>query len=196
MNPYDEAFYEPAKIIGRYMSKDDAEIELKKGNYVIEEPGKGFRRIVATPKPIDIIEIEAIRLLSDAGQVVIACGGGGIPVIEQNHALKGASAVIEKDSIAGKLAADLRADQLIILTSVPCVYKNFGSNNQEALPSLTAADAAAYQKDGQFGEGNMLPKIEAAIAYLDVCPKGSVLITSIEHVKDALKGKAGTMIVS
>ena len=177
-------------------SKDDAEIELKKGNYVIEEPGKGFRRIVATPKPIDIIEIEAIRLLSDAGQVVIACGGGGIPVIEQNHALKGASAVIEKDSIAGKLAADLRADQLIILTSVPCVYKNFGSNNQEALPSLTAADAAAYQKDGQFGEGNMLPKIEAAIAYLDVCPKGSVLITSIEHVKDALKGKAGTMIVS
>ena len=196
VNPYDEAFYEPAKIIGRYMSKDDAEIELKKGNYVIEEPGKGFRRIVATPKPIDIIEIEAIRLLSDAGQVVIACGGGGIPVIEQNHALKGASAVIEKDSIAGKLAADLRADQLIILTSVPCVYKNFGSNNQEALPSLTAADAAAYQKDGQFGEGNMLPKIEAAIAYLDVCPKGSVLITSIEHVKDALKGKAGTMIVS
>lgn len=149
VNPYDEAFYEPAKIIGRYMSKDDAEIELKKGNYVIEEPGKGFRRIVATPKPIDIIEIEAIRLLSDAGQVVIACGGGGIPVIEQNHALKGASAVIEKDSIAGKLAADLRADQLIILTSVPCVYKNFGSNNQEALPSLTAADAAAYQKEGE-----------------------------------------------
>ena len=117
-------------------------------------------------------------------------------MIEQNHALKGASAVIEKDSIAGKLAADLRADQLIILTSVPCVYKNFGSSNQEALPSLTVADAAAYQKDGQFGEGNMLPKIEAAIAYLDVCPKGSVLITSIEHVKDALKGKAGTTIVS
>lgn len=196
VNPYDEAFYEPAKIIGRYMSKDDAEIELKKGNYVIEEPGKGFRRVVATPKPIDIVEIEAIRLLSDAGQVVIACGGGGIPVIEQNHALKGASAVIEKDSIAGKLAADLCADQLIILTSVPCVYKNFGSDSQEPLPSLTVADASAYRKDGQFGEGNMLPKIEAAIAYLDVCPKGSVLITSIEHVKDALKGKAGTVIVS
>ncbi|MDE7013372.1 MAG: carbamate kinase [Kineothrix sp.] len=195
VNPYDEAFYEPTKIIGRYMSKDDAEIELKKGNYVVEEPGKGFRRVVATPKPIDIVEIEAIRLLSDAGQVVIACGGGGIPVIEQNHVLKGASAVIEKDSIAGKLAADLRADQLIILTGVPCVYKNFGSDSQEALSTLTVADAMAYQKGHQFGEGNMLPKIEAAIAYLNACPDGSVLITSIEYVKDALKGKAGTVIV-
>lgn len=195
VNPYDEAFYEPTKIIGRYMSKDDAEIELKKGNYVVEEPGKGFRRVVATPKPIDIVEIEAIRLLSDAGQVVIACGGGGIPVIEQNHVLKGASAVIEKDSIAGKLAADLRADQLIILTGVPCVYKNFGSDSQEPLSTLTVADAMAYQKGHQFGEGNMLPKIEAAIAYLNACPDGSVLITSIEYVKDALKGKAGTVIV-
>ena len=196
VDPYDEAFYEPTKIIGRYMSKDDAETELKKGNYVIEEPGKGFRRVVAAPQPIDIVEIEAIRVLADAGQVVIACGGGGIPVIEQNHALKGASAVIEKDSIAGKLAGDLKADQLIILTSVPCVYKSFGTDHPEELRSLTVAEAMDYMKNHQFGEGNMLPKIEAAIAYLNACPQGSVLITSLAHVKDALKGKAGTLINS
>lgn len=194
VDPYDEAFYEPTKIIGRYMSKDDAEIEIKKGNYVVEEPGKGFRRVVAAPQPIDIVEIEAIRALADAGQVVIACGGGGIPVIEQNHALKGASAVIEKDAIAGKLAADLKADQLMILTSVPCVYKNFGTNLQEELRSLTIAEAIEHIKGHQFGDGNMLPKIEAAIAYLNVCPQGSVLITSLANVKDALKGKVGTVI--
>lgn len=195
VDPYDEAFYEPTKIIGRYMSKDDAETEIKKGNYVTEEPGKGFRRVVAAPKPIDIVEIDAIRLLADAGQVVIACGGGGIPVIEQNHVLKGASAVIEKDSIAGKLASGLKADQLIILTSVPYVYKNFGTDRQEELHSLTAAEAARYMDEKQFGEGNMLPKIEAAVSYLAVCPQGSVLITSLEHVKDALKGRAGTVIL-
>ncbi len=194
VDPYDEAFYEPTKIIGRYMSKDDAEIEIKKGNYVVEEPGKGFRRVVAAPQPIDIVEIEAIRALADAGQVVIACGGGGIPVIEQNHALKGASAVIEKDAIAGKLAADLKADQLMILTSVPCVYKNFGTNLQEELCSLTIAEAIEHIKGHQFGDGNMLPKIEAAIAYLNVCQQGSVLITSLANVNDALKGKAGTII--
>lgn len=194
VDPYDEAFYEPTKIIGRYMSREDAEVEIKKGNYVVEEPGKGFRRVVAAPQPIDIVEIDAIRALADAGQVVIACGGGGIPVIEQNHVLKGASAVIEKDSIAGKLASALKADQLIILTSVPCVYKNYDTDTQEALTTLTVSEAKEYILQGQFGEGNMLPKIEAAISYLESCPDGSVLITSLDHVTDALKGKAGTLI--
>ena len=141
VDPYDEAFYEPTKVIGRYMSKEDAEIEVKKGNYVKEDPGKGFRRVVAAPKPIDIVEIEAIRALAAADQVVIACGGGGIPVIEQKHALKGASAVIEKDAIAGKLASDLSCDELIILTSVPCVYKNYSKEDQTALETLTVAEA-------------------------------------------------------
>lgn len=196
VDPYDDAFYEPTKLIGRYMSLEDAEIEMKKGNYVQEEPGKGFRRIIAAPKPIDIVEIEAIRTLADAGQIVIACGGGGIPVIEQKHALKGASAVIEKDAIAGKLAASLKADQLIILTSVPNVYTGFGTDEQKALSSLSVKDAIDLIQSNEFEEGTMLPKIEAAISYLTDHKEGSVLITSLEFVSDALKGKAGTVITA
>lgn len=196
VDPYDDAFYEPTKLIGRYMSAEDAEIEVKKGNYVQEEPGKGFRRIIAAPKPIDIVEIEAIRALADADQIVIACGGGGIPVIEQKHALKGASAVIEKDAIAGKLAADLSVDQLIILTSVPNVYTGFGKEDQKAISSLTVSEAQKMISEGEFEEGTMLPKIEAAISYLTSNKKGSVLITSLESVSDALKGKAGTVITT
>lgn len=196
VDPYDVAFYEPTKVIGRYMSKEDAEIELKKGNYVKEEPGKGFLRVVATPQPLDIVEIEAIKTLADADQVVIACGGGGIPVIEQQHSLKGASAVIEKDSVAGKLAADLKSDQLIILTGVKQVCLNFGKENEEPIASMTVAKAKEYIADKQFGEGTMLPKIEAAITYLKAVPNGSVLITSMQSVKDAIKGKTGTLITA
>lgn len=194
VDPYDDAFYEPTKLIGRHMSAEDAEAEIKKGNYVKEEPGKGFRRIIAAPKPLDIVEIEAIRTLADAGQIVIACGGGGIPVIEQKHALKGASAVIEKDAIAGKLAADLMADQLIILTSVPNVYRNFGTQEQEAILQLSSFEAEEMIREGQFEDGTMLPKIEAAIAYLSANKGGSALITSIDSIGQALKGKAGTLI--
>ncbi len=196
VDPYDEAFYEPTKVIGRYMSKEDAEVEIKKGNFVVEKPGKGFRRVVAAPKPIDIVEIDAIRALADAGQAVIACGGGGIPVIEQNHLLKGASAVIEKDSIAGKLASDLCADELIILTGVPCVYKNFGTDKQEPLNRLTVAECHKLIEEGHFEAGTMLPKIEASIAYLAENPAGSVLIASINTVADAIKGKSGTIITA
>ncbi|MDE7248928.1 MAG: carbamate kinase, partial [Lachnospiraceae bacterium] len=185
VDPYDEAFYEPTKLIGRYMSAEDAEMEIKKGNYVQEEPGKGFRRIIAAPSPIDIVEIEAIRTLADAGQIVIACGGGGIPVIEQKHALRGASAVIEKDMIAGKLAADLFVDQLIILTSVPNVYRNFGKENQSPVSTLTTKEAEEMIAEDEFGKGTMLPKIEAAISFLSSNKDGSVLITSLETVTDA-----------
>lgn len=194
VDPYDEAFYEPTKVIGRYMSKEDAEIEVKKGNYVVEEPGKGFRRVVAAPKPLDIVEIDAIRALADADQVVIACGGGGIPVMEQNHILKGASAVIEKDSIAGKLASDLQVDELIILTGVPCAYQNFGKENQAPISHLSVAQAKSLMEEGEFEEGTMLPKIEAAISYLESNPAGSVLITSLDTVSDAIRGKNGTVI--
>lgn len=196
VDPYDEAFYEPQKAIGRYMSKEDADIEVKKGNYVEEVPEKGFQRIVAAPKPLKIVEIDAIRALADADQIVIACGGGGIPVIEQQHAYKGASAVIEKDSIAGKLAGDLKADELIILTSVDMVYKDFGTDHQEGISSMTVSEAKEYISQNQFGKGDMLPKIEAAIAYLESNPSGSVLITSLKLTNAALKGKAGTIITA
>lgn len=196
VDPYDEAFYEPTKMIGRHMSLEDAELEIRKGNYVKEEPGKGFRRIIAAPKPIDIVEIEAIRTLADAGQIVIACGGGGIPVIEQKHALKGASAVIEKDAIAGKLAASLEADRLIILTSVPNVFQDFGTPQAKPLSALSVAEAQKMMEEGQFGEGTMLPKIEAAIAYLSANKEGNVLITSLDSVNDALHGRAGTVITA
>lgn len=196
VDPYDEAFYEPKKVIGRYMSKEDAEMELKKGNYVKETPGKGYRRIVAAPKPISIVELDTIRTLTDAGQIVIACGGGGIPVIEQNHILKGASAVIEKDSIAGKLAADLASDELIILTSVECVYRDFETDTQQPIRHMTVSEAKELTAAGQFGLTNMQPKVEAAITYLEAVPEGSVLITSLDRVQDALKGSAGTVITA
>ena len=178
------------------MSKEDAEIEIKKGNYVKEDPGKGFRRVIAAPKPIDIVEIEAIRTLADADQEVIACGGGGIPVIEQQHVLKGASAVIEKDAIASKLASELSCDELIILTDVDYVYKNFGSENQTPISSMNISEARNLISQGQFEEGTMLPKIEAAIGYLETKKDGKVLITSMAKVKDAIKGKAGTVITA
>lgn len=196
VDPYDEAFYEPSKLIGRYMSREDAEIETKKGNYVREIPGKGYRRVVAAPKPIDIVEIDAIRALVAADQVVIACGGGGIPVIEQKGALKGASAVIEKDAIAGKLAAELATEELIILTNVDCVYQNYGHSDQSPIPSMNIAQAKEMISAGQFEAGTMLPKIEAAISYLEEVPHGKVLITSMARVMDALKSKSGTVITA
>lgn len=196
VDPYDDAFYEPQKIIGRFMSQEDAETEIKKGNYVVETPGKGYQRVVAAPKPLHIVELSTIRTLADANQVVIACGGGGIPVIEQNHILKGASAVIEKDSIAGKLAADLGVEQLIIFTSVDSVYTEFQKENQAPITKMNVAKAKSYIEEGQFGTNNMLPKIQAAIAYLEKVPNGSVIITSLAKAGDALKGKAGTLITA
>lgn len=194
VDPYDEAFYEPNKVIGRYMTEAEAKVELDKGNYVVEEAGKGYRRVIAAPKPIDIVEMEAIRALADADQVVIACGGGGIPVIEQKNVLKGASAVIEKDSIAGKLAAELNADIFLIFTNVNSVYKNYGSDNQAAIKKMDIDQAKQFIREGQFGRGDMLPKIEAAIEYLEKVPEGKVIITSLAGAQDAVRGKVGTVI--
>ena len=195
VDPYDEAFYEPKKAIGRYMSQDDADMEVNKGNYVVKEDG-GYRRVVAAPKPIDIVEIESIKALADADQIVIACGGGGIPVIEQQHILKGASAVIEKDSIAGKLASDLKADELLILTNVDYVYVDFDKDSKKPLSTMTVSEAKKYMEEGQFGETDMLPKIQAAITYLETVPQGRVIITSLAKTADAINGKVGTIITA
>lgn len=194
VDPYDEAFYTPTKILGRYMNVEEANEERKKGNYVVEEPGKGFRRIVSAPNPVRIVEIDAIKALMDADQIVIACGGGGIPVLEQDNHLKGASAVIEKDLTAGKMAEDTQADELIILTSVDQVKINLGRDNEEALGEISVENAKKYMEEGHFGEYNMLPKLSASVSFIEKGEGRSALITSFDKLGEALKGKTGTKI--
>ncbi len=193
VDPYDEAFYHPTKVIGRVMTKEEAEEEEKKGNHVVEV-ADGFRRVVAAPKPMDIVEIDAISALSDADQVVIACGGGGIPVLAQNNKLQGASAVIEKDLAAGKLAEELDADMLVILTSVDKVCLNFGKEDEIKLDTLSVADAKKYLTEGQFEEGTMAPKIEAAIDFIGESAIRSVLITKLNKDDAEISGGMGTLI--
>ena len=194
VDPYDEAFYTPTKVLGRYMSAEEATEERRKGNYVVEEPGKGFRRIVSAPNPVKIVELDAVNALLDADQIVIAAGGGGIPVMEQDNRLKGASAVIEKDLAAGKLAEGVNADILIILTSVEQVYINRDKPNEEKLGEITVEQAKAYMEQGHFGIYNMLPKFKASVEFIEKGEGRSALITSFENVKDGVHGKAGTII--
>ena len=196
VDPYDEAFYDPQKVIGRHMTVEEAAMEERKGNFVKEEPGRGFRRVVAAPSPIEIVELPAILALLDADQVVVACGGGGIPVIEQKHTLKGASAVIEKDAIASKLAVDIKADELIVLTGVDSVYTSFGKPDAKSIPSMDTARARELMAAGEFEPGTMLPKIEACVNFLEKNPGAKALITSIAAVPQALAGKAGTVITA
>ncbi len=193
VDPYDEAFYKPSKVIGRILTEEEAEVEEKKGNHVTKV-AEGYRRIVAAPKPMDIVEIDAIRALSDADQIVVACGGGGIPVLVQDNNLKGAGAVIEKDLAAGKLAELLDADMLVILTSVDNVCLNYGKEDEKPLVSMTVAEAKKYMEQGQFGEGDMLPKIEAAIDFIGDSAIKSVLITKLNKEAEAISGGMGTMI--
>ena len=193
VDPYDEAFYHPTKLIGRVMTKEEAEEEEKKGNHVAEVEG-GFRRIIAAPRPMDIVEIDAISALSDAEQVVIACGGGGIPVLAQNNRLQGASAVIEKDLAAGKLAELLDADMLVILTSVDKVCLNYGKEDEIKLDTLSLAEAKKYLEEGQFEAGTMAPKIEAAIDFIGESAIRSVLITKLNKDAAEITGGMGTLI--
>ena len=187
VDPYDEAFYHPSKIIGRVMTKEEALEEEKKGNHVVET-SQGYRRIVAAPKPMNIVEIDAIRTLSDADQVVIACGGGGIPVLTQNNNLKGASAVIEKDLAAGKLAQMLNADMFVILTGEEKVCLNYKKPDQKALNVLTVSEAGAYIEEGQFEEGTILPKIQAAVEFIGDSAVKTAIITKLDKSKEALEG--------
>ena len=193
VDPYDDAFYHPSKVIGRVMTEEEAEVEEKKGNHVVKTE-QGYRRIVAAPKPVDVIEIDAIRALLDADQIVIACGGGGIPVLAQNNKLQGASAVIEKDSAAGRLAELIEADRLVILTGVEKVCLNFGGDNEQPLEEMTVAQARQYMEEGQFEKGTMLPKIEAAVEFIGNSAVRSALITKLKISEEDSVEVTGTII--
>ncbi len=196
VDPEDPAFKHPTKPIGAFMTKEEAEKLVKERNYdVIEDAGRGYRRVVASPKPVSIIELGTIRSLVETNHVVVACGGGGIPVFrtDGNH-LKGAAAVIDKDFAACKLAEQVDADVLIILTAVEKVAIHFGKEDEKWLDSLTPAEAAKYIADGEFAPGSMLPKVQAAVNFVESKPGRKSLITLLEKAKDAINGETGTMI--
>lgn len=195
VDPKDKAFESPSKPIGRFMTKEEAQLLVDKGDHVIEDAGRGYRRVVASPRPIDIVEIDTIRALMDAGQVVVAGGGGGIPVYnnEGNH-LKGVGAVIDKDFASSKLAQMIDADLLIILTAVEKVAINFGKENQQWLSDITTAEAKVLMEEGQFAAGSMLPKVQAAVEFAESAENRSSLITLLEKAKDGIAGKTGTVI--
>ena len=194
VDPYDESFYNPVKKIGRYMTRAQADAEEAKGNYVTEVSGKGWQRIVSAPKPVGIVEIDTIRTLMDADQIVISCGGGGIPVMEQGCELRGASAVIEKDLVSGLLAKEIDADVLMILTDVEQVSLNYGNADEAPLSHMSVEEAEKYAEEGQFGTSSMLPKIDAALSFLKAGKNRSAISTTMAKAEDAVNGKAGTTI--
>ena len=193
VDPYDEAFYTPVKVIGRVMSKEEADAEEAKGNHVTEVEG-GYRRIVASPHPVAIVEIDAVKALMDADQIVIACGGGGIPVMEQGYNLRGASAIIEKDLATGLLAKEIDADVMMILTSVDNVTLNYGTPQEQPISHMTIDQARDYISQGQFEFASMLPKVSASIDFLESGKGRKAIITTLDKAKDSLKGHAGTVI--
>lgn len=193
VDPYDEAFYTPVKVVGRVMSEEEAKEEEAKGNHVKAVEG-GFRRIVASPHPVAIVEIDAIKALMDADQIVIACGGGGIPVMEQGYNLRGASAIIEKDLATGLLAKEIDADVMMILTSVDNVTLNFGTDKEEPIHHMTIDEAKAYMDQGQFEFASMLPKVSASVNFLEAGKGRKAIITSLDKAEESLTGEAGTTL--
>ena len=190
----DKGFKNPTKPIGLFYSEKEAEKLRKKGFKIIYQVGKGYRRVVASPKPLEIIEINQIKDLMEKGNIVIAAGGGGIPVYRSDKGLKGIDAVIDKDRASSLLAGNIKADLLLILTDVDKVALNYKEKNQKFLNKLSVKNAKKYLKEGHFKEGSMKPKIEASINFLENGGK-KVIITSISKVKESLKGKNGTLIV-
>ena len=191
----DPAFNAPSKPIGHFMTEEQAKIAEEKYGYIMkEDAGRGYRRVVASPKPAEIIEIGAIRSLVDSGQLVIACGGGGIPVTLIGNHLKGASAVIDKDFASELLAEELNADFLIILTAVEKVAINFGKPEEKWLDDITTDDARKYMDEGHFAPGSMIPKVQAAVKFADSKDGRNALITLLEKAKEGILGKTGTRI--
>ena len=178
------------------MTKEEADALVKERDYqVVEDAGRGYRRVVASPKPVSIVEIQSIQDMVEAGLVVVACGGGGIPVFKtEGHHLKGAAAVIDKDFASEKMAEQLDADVLIILTAVEKVAVNFGKPDQKWLDSLTPEEARRYMDEGQFAPGSMLPKVQAAVQFAESRPGRTALITLLEKAKAGIAGETGTSI--
>lgn len=191
----DEAFANPSKPIGHFMTEEEAKLSAEKYGYVVrEDAGRGYRRVVASPKPMEIIEMGTIRTLIDHGEIVIACGGGGIPVSLKGNHLKGASAVIDKDFAACLLAENLDADYLIILTAVEQVAIRYNTPEVKWLSEMTVAEAEQYIADGEFAPGSMLPKIQAAVRFSSSGEGRRTLITLLEKAKDGIQGTTGTII--
>lgn len=193
VNEADPAFSHPTKPIGAFYSKTQAEtIAAEKGYVMVEDAGRGYRRVVPSPLPIDVIEKDSVRSLIDAGHVVITVGGGGIPVVRREGKLIGVPAVIDKDFASAKLAELVNADQLIILTAVDQVMIHYGKPNQQAIAQMTCDEAQQYIEEGHFAPGSMLPKIRAAISFAST--GGEAIIASLEHAAEAIQGTSGTRI--
>lgn len=192
----DPAFNSPSKPIGLFYTKEEANrIQQEKGYQFVEDAGRGYRRVVPSPQPISIIELESIKTLVENDTLVIAAGGGGIPVIREQHdSFKGIDAVIDKDKTSALLGADIHCDQLIILTAIDYVYINYHTDQQQALKTTNIDTLKTYIEEKQFAKGSMLPKIESAISFIENNPNGSVLITSLNQLDAALEGKIGTLI--
>lgn len=192
----DPAFERPTKPIGPFMTEQEAEEGRANGMIIVEDSGRGYRRVVASPKPQDIVEIDTVRDLMKAGQLVIACGGGGIPVVREGNHLKGVGAVIDKDFASSLLAEKIDADSFVVLTAVEKVAIRFGKPDQEWLSELDIPTAEMHIANKEFAEGSMLPKVRAAIAFASSKPGRRALITSLEKAVDGLAGKTGTWIHS
>ena len=190
----DKAFSEPTKPIGNFYTKEESERLSLENNYIYkEDAGRGYRRVVASPEPIDIVEKESINSLINAGNIVIAVGGGGIPVINDNGILTGVDAVIDKDLSSSLLARLIDFDMLLILTNVEKVCLNYNKENEIGLDTLSVDDALKYIEEKEFAKGSMLPKIEACVSFVKQTNKQAI-ITSLLSAKDALEGKTGTLI--
>lgn len=195
VDPKDPAFSNPTKPIGGYYSEEESKkLMAETGDVYVEDAGRGWRRVVPSPKPVDIYEKISLQTLVDAGQVVIACGGGGIPVIYEGTRYKGVDAVIDKDFAAAKMAALIDADVFIILTAVDHVFVNFGKPDQKALETTSVADMKQYISEDQFAPGSMLPKVEAAIDFAESKAGRRAIIASLEKASETLDGNGGTTV--
>lgn len=192
----DQAFKNPTKPIGAFYSEDEAlTLQVEKGFNMVEDAGRGWRRVVPSPIPIDVAEKTTVKTLVDNGHVVITVGGGGIPVVEEGNRLVGVPAVIDKDFASGKIAEILDADYLIILTAVEQVAINYGKADEKWLASLSIDEAEQYMHEGHFAPGSMLPKVKAAVTFAKSKPGRRALITSLEKAKAGIQGKTGTVIM-